>query len=466
MVNLSQTKINTIIYMYVNERKSATKLAEEFKISITKILSVLRAHKVEIRRSVLTVKEKRDIIKRYVAGESSTKLCKDYGVAKGTVLNLLAKNNIERRDPGTPRNVPKEDRNKVVERYMYGETAEDIAKSYGCYNGEILRIIHKAGVKVRKYVPMEHEENRAKKRDNVLDENFFLEIDEEKQAYWLAFIAGDGHIRKNTLVVKLKGDDDGHLKKFLKMLKATYEIKERVDEVDFGDGNGPQKYKSATVSVCSRKLCDSIRKHLNLGDKTEKTYDLKFPKAISSHLYKHLIRGWLESDGSIQYYGTPDCKVCFYGTEDVCRTIRDILVAECGVSNLAPKPKGPTNKYDGQMFEIKWGGTIQILKILDWLYGGATIFLDRKYTQYKSIERREFTNILDFTSGNRIRNRRKQLGLSRKDLAIRIGCSISYINGMENEYRTTISSMIADKLFLVLGLDKNPEEDKKAKKST
>lgn len=174
-----------------------------------------------------------------------------------------------------------------------------------------------------------------------------------------------------------------------------------------------------------------------------------FPKQVSPNLYKYIIQGFLEGDGNIHYNRTPDCKVSFYGTEDVCESIRDILVESCGVSKIKLR------HIKNHLYEVKWGGTVQVLKILDWLYEGATTYLDRKYQQYQSIKRREFTDILETTSGIQVRNRRIKLGLSRKKLAEKIGCSVSYINGMENEYRTKVSKEIAKKLFRVLDLDED-----------
>lgn len=98
---------------------------------------------------------------------------------------------------------------------------------------------------------MQHEWVRALNREKELCEEFFQQIDNDKKAYWLGFIAADGSIRKNSLVIKLKQSDSGHLGKLLKDLKANYEIKMREDEIDFGDGKGPQKYQSATISCCS-----------------------------------------------------------------------------------------------------------------------------------------------------------------------------------------------------------------------
>ncbi|MEG9298047.1 helix-turn-helix domain-containing protein [Mangrovibacillus sp. Mu-81] len=453
MGSFSQGQIQSIIYMYKVKRVSANKIAKEFGVSITPILGILRRNNIEIRKSVLTEDEKKEIIRRYQAGESSYKLCSEYGVVKNTILTLLNKNDVKMRKAGSPMKVTEEDAPSIVKRYMSGESAVSIAQSYNCGVGPVLRILHKKGVKVNKFIPMNYEWVREINREVRLDENFFSEIDNEKKAYWLGFIAADGHIKKNTLVLKLKREDTDHLAKLNQNLKASYGIFDSETEIDFG--KGIKTYQQSTIYVNSLKICSDLNKHLGLlGLKKDesKTYKLKFPYWLPEHLYVHFIRGLLDGDGSIQEYGDKyDFKVIFYGTKSICEGIKKIIKKSCDVSDIKLLNK------QGHLYEVKWGGRKQTLKVLGWLYDGATIYLTRKYLQYKKIQEVEYKKVCDllkFTNGNTIRNKRIELGYSRAKLASLVGCSISYINAIENEYRTNIDNDIANNLLKVLKIDK------------
>lgn len=432
----------------MDSRISANKLAKEFNVSKNKILRILRDNKIEIRKSTLTEQESLDIVNRYKNGESSYKLAKEFSVSKQAVLYILRKNKVKMRESGSPRKVPIKDTTTIIQRYIAGEECTDISKTYECHSSQITKILHREGVKVRKFVPMSKEWVREKRRQFSFNEDFFLNIDKDTKAYWLGFIAADGYVGKNNLSICLKRQDKNHLSKFLKNLNANYEIRNTEAKVDFGQGL--HVYEQSTINISSIKLCESLRKQLQLIEGKQKTYILEFPIYLPKNQYRHFIRGLLDGDGSIQYLGNSDCKVVFYGTKSICEGVRDIIVEFCGVSNLEVRKK------QGHLYEVKWAGRKQVLKILDWLYLGTEIYLERKYKYYLDIPRefKELVNILEMTTGDRIKQARIQLGLSRKQLGELIGCSVSYINAIENEYRARIDKDFANQLFKILKIKK------------
>lgn len=444
LANLSSSQIKSIVSTYINDRVSARKLAEKYKVSISKILSVLRRNEVEIRKSVLTNDEKNEIVKKYQSGISSYRLAKEYPVSKQAILYILRKNKVEMRDSGYPRKVPIKDIPIIIERYNNGENCTDIAKTYNCHKSQITKILHQNAVKIRQFIPMSHEWVRMKSRKYTLDQNYFSNINESKKAYWTGFIAADAYIGKNILSIRLQRQDKSHLEKFLEDIKGSYEINDTSVSVDFGKGK--RKFKQTEISVFSCRLCKSLRNLLSL-DTFAKSNILRFPLDLPEEFYKDFIRGILDGDGSIQYYNPSNCKVAFYGTENICEGIKKYLIKYCGVSNQEVKPK------EGLLYEIKWSGRKQVIRILDWLYKDADVYLDRKYKQYLDIPKGEFKDIVDITERvtvKEIRERRECLGLSRRQVANIVGCSISYINAIENGYRTRINRDFAEVLFNIL----------------
>lgn len=63
------------------------------------------------------------------------------------------------------------------------------------------------------------------KRKFYLDEEYFKEIDSNEKAYWLGFIAADGYINKNELVIELQESDKEHLEKFNKAISNGLTIR-------------------------------------------------------------------------------------------------------------------------------------------------------------------------------------------------------------------------------------------------
>lgn len=86
-----------------------------------------------------------DVIARYEAGETSTALAIEYGVAKSTILNLLRANNVVvRRQPLTPHQV-----SDAARLYESGLSLSEVAMKLNI-NQETMRMaVVKAGVVLR-----------------------------------------------------------------------------------------------------------------------------------------------------------------------------------------------------------------------------------------------------------------------------------------------------------------------------
>lgn len=93
----------------------------------------------------LPASTKAEIVARYEAGETSTALAAEYGVAKSTVLNLLRTSGAAvRRQPLTPEQV-----SEAVRLYESGLSLSEVAERLQV-NQETMRMaILKAGVTLR-----------------------------------------------------------------------------------------------------------------------------------------------------------------------------------------------------------------------------------------------------------------------------------------------------------------------------
>ena len=85
--------------------ESTVQLGAAFGVAARTINSILKRNGIE-RRSVkdakggLSAEAEAEACRRYVAGESTTQLGSALGVTHRTILNILERNDIERRDPG------------------------------------------------------------------------------------------------------------------------------------------------------------------------------------------------------------------------------------------------------------------------------------------------------------------------------------------------------------------------------
>lgn len=188
------------------------------------------------------------------------------------------------------------------------------------------------------------------KKDIQFNESFFQEINTEDKAYWLGFIMADGCVsmtQSPKIQIKLHPKDENHLIKWHKAINSCNKLSTIVG-----------KFKQSTHY--SKKMCNDL---IKLGCVPNKSLLLEFPKILPC-LEPHLIRGYFDGDGCVTF--SKYRKISFIGTKSFLQTIRKIL---------------GMNGYLGTAGRAYfWGvhGTKVTQKIIDYMYGNATVYLDRK----------------------------------------------------------------------------------------
>lgn len=104
---------------------------------------------------------------------------------------------------------------------------------------------------------------------------------------------------------------------------------------------------------------------------------------------RDFIRGYFDGDGCISPSSRRkerECSVSFVGTVNFLDGIR----REIGL---------PSRKYqpEGNAFSLKYGGVVIPLKILNYMYSNAEVYLERKYNRYK-----KFLEIRDEVDRNKL----------------------------------------------------------------
>lgn len=119
------------------------------------------------------------------------------------------------------------------------------------------------------------------------DENYFENIDSELKAYFLGWIASDGHVAKNKLAIKI--------------IKADKSILELMRDQIVPSGIISDADNCVLLQINSRKISNDICKVLNLKP-GPKDYFVSLPSFNNDNYTWAFLRGYFEGDGHIRKY--------------------------------------------------------------------------------------------------------------------------------------------------------------------
>lgn len=209
-------------------------------------------------------------------------------------------------------------------------------------------------------------------RKYALDDTFFDVIDTEAKAYWLGFITADGCVQagavgtagwqRHQVSVKLKASDAGHLEKLKADLAAENPI--------YFDPQATKGHPAAGISFSSQRLVGSL---IRLGVTPRKSLTL-MPWSGPPDLMRHYWRGVFDGDGTLVKHPRLErdkWHLRLLGSEATIEAFRLWSVGICGTT---------ARKYPkGNIWSFTMGGLASPQAVARELYGGATVYLDRKH---------------------------------------------------------------------------------------
>lgn len=211
------------------------------------------------------------------------------------------------------------------------------------------------------------------------NETFFNEIDSEEKAYFLGLLLADGSIYNNKLTLSLSGEDKYMVDIFGKLLSiGEYPIYE------YTPNNS--RLSARRITISNKNICDSLDRYAQWDNKSK---NLGHPMNIHEPYIHHIIRGYFDGDGHINYWwykqskksdkGAGGMKYNFSITSTFlfCEWLMMIFLS-IGVNSYIIKNKGNSHT-------LLVSGGKQIQKVLDYMYGSATIYLERKHKKYIEI---------------------------------------------------------------------------------
>lgn len=200
-----------------------------------------------------------------------------------------------------------------------------------------------------------------------VDINYFDVIDNEHKAYWLGMFVADGFVNNSEISLCLQKRDIKVIEQFKLDLKSEHPIKYNKDNNPF-------------LSISCKYICNSL---ISKGFHNKKSYhiDIDYVSSfVPDNLKHHFIRGMFDGDGCIKYYKydylkKPQYHFGYTGLENVCEFVRKYL-------NISR----PLIKETDITYTLITRNPKDILKIFNYLYKDATIYMERKYNTFKDIE--------------------------------------------------------------------------------
>ena len=262
---------------------------------------------------------------------------------------------------------------RIVELYRIGLDVVPMSKFFDKIGpGRIHRALKRYDVQLRS----RSETARKKYSCNT---SYFDNIDCEEKAYWLGFIAADGHVNihrgRYDFVIGLAISDMDHIKKFQRSVESNHPLL-FPSHLVLG-----KSYRSVRLAFSCKPLVEALVKQgIPPGNKFGR---LKFPN-LQSDLLRHYCRGYIDGDGSFCYesrYST--LRFGLTGGYTFLRDLQRFLIAECNL----PKTKVCTYKREkSRASYFAYGGRGQVERILNYLYKDTSVYLDRKAKYYFQLQ--------------------------------------------------------------------------------
>lgn len=258
----------------------------------------------------------------------------------------------------SPRILTDEEEAQIAAIYASGISARAIARVYGLSSHTFVAAALKRQ-RIQQRSPAE------RNRLYALNPYVFDNVDSEQAAYWWGFIYADGCVHKRSLIVIIKWDDRDHLARLREFMQSESPIKEII-------ANNP-----ASFSPCHNAKIEFTDEHLasrliELGILAGRTHPDRARNNMPHQSMRHWLRGFFDGDGSARK--NPNGGLGFCGSQELMLWIRKILSENVGTS---PNIALSTVKHADIRY-IRYSGRLQALKVADYMYNGATVWLDRK----------------------------------------------------------------------------------------
>ena len=260
---------------------------------------------------------------------------------------------------------------EITKLYQEGKTAKEISSLLGFkYHQPVYNYFKKMGWK---------RTGKTGKRIYKVNEDFFKCINTEEKAYILGFICADGHIEKDRLNITVSIKDRDILEKIRYAMHSNHPIKEV-------QRTNPYKKTNRENLILSELMIGSVelvKPLFNMGLTTNKTYTLNgdILKYIPKYLIRDFLRGYFDGDGNV-FFGRRYSSGYKYNV-NICGN-EDFLLKSFQVY-FPSNNKLYKDLYSRQCYVWKISQKDKVRDFMYYLYYNSSIFLQRKYNEFRKI---------------------------------------------------------------------------------
>jgi len=273
---------------------------------------------------------------------------------------------------GIPNRLNDQQKIDIVNSYLAGKRSVELSREYNVSPQAILGVLKRRGIKIKGY--------QDASSWHTLNYTYFEVIDSEEKAYFLGLIFADGNtsIHKYThkFAITLTQSDEYLLYNLRDCLESNCDIRTYYKTAGYGEKNGNP---FTTLSIYNKPFVESL---IAKGCIPAKSKILEMPIGVPADLMRHFVRGYLDGDGCIIIPKTINnltdlnkTGVSITSSSLFCNQLKDYLLEKHNITSSVVAYKNG-NEYTS---DIRFGGRFNLNKLLDYLYVGATIYMQRKY---------------------------------------------------------------------------------------
>lgn len=260
---------------------------------------------------------------------------------------------------------------EIVKLYREGKTAKEISSLLGFkYHQPVYNYFKKMGWE---------RTGKTGKRIYKVNEEFFKVINTEEKAYVLGFICADGHIERDRLTITVSVKDRDILEKIRCVLHSNHPIKEV-------RRTNPYKKTNKDILALVELMIGSVelvKPLFSMGLTTNKTYTLNgdILKYIPKYLMRDFLRGYFDGDGNVffgrKYNSGYKYNINICGNED--------FLLKSFQTYFPSSNKLYKDLYSKQCYVWKLSQKDKVRDFMYHLYYNSSIFLNRKYNEFRKI---------------------------------------------------------------------------------
>lgn len=306
-----------------------------------------------------------NILKDYLNGMSFKRLEYIYKIPSTTIYREFKKRNLLTKNRRINRYKEYNIEPYITFKRLYVEDKISISK--------IAKICNCSICKVQKYLKKynitrtNQESKEIRSQNNMINSDWFCEINNAEKAYWLGFLMADGSISKDNYTCRLilAQKDEKHLSRFGDIFGLTVKNGER------HDSRTKNIYHYSSIIISNKYLVSQL---ISLGMTNNKTYRLNLDvfENVPDIFKRDFIRGYFDGDGTAR-----GNKIEFVScSEKFLRLLGDYIVNELCIDKYSLYKRNNVTR-------ITWYRNNNLKKFYKWMYEDSDLYLKRKEQDVK-----------------------------------------------------------------------------------